>query len=115
MIGSPAINSVMDCTLLDGVTPVSTDQRGVTRPQGPACDIVAFEFQFGPPICVLGVVGSPPVLNIFTQDDEGLSQINVLVAQNAIVNIPAFTVGTTEEIKSIANKINSFLRATVAV
>ena len=32
-----------DCTLTDGITPVATDQRGVERPGGSACDIGAFE------------------------------------------------------------------------
>jgi hypothetical protein len=31
------------CTLTDGTTPVATDQRGVARPGGSACDIGAFE------------------------------------------------------------------------
>jgi hypothetical protein len=31
------------CTAIDGTTPIATDQRGVTRPQGTACDIGAFE------------------------------------------------------------------------
>lgn len=31
------------CTLTDGITPVTTDQRGVARPGGSACDIGAFE------------------------------------------------------------------------
>lgn len=31
------------CTEADGVTPIATDQRGVPRPQGAACDIGAFE------------------------------------------------------------------------
>jgi hypothetical protein len=31
------------CTLTDGITPVATDQRGVARPGGSACDIGAFE------------------------------------------------------------------------
>lgn len=35
--GSPAIEAATDCT-------VANDQRYVTRPQGPACDIGAFEF-----------------------------------------------------------------------
>jgi large repetitive protein len=35
--GSPAIDAVTSCT-------VSEDQRSVARPQGPACDIGAFEF-----------------------------------------------------------------------
>ena len=34
---------VADCTLTDGTTPLATDQRGVSRPQGSVCDIGAFE------------------------------------------------------------------------
>jgi hypothetical protein len=33
------------CKLADGITPVATDQRGIPRPQGPACDIGAYEYQ----------------------------------------------------------------------
>jgi hypothetical protein len=45
---SPAVDAIPIgpinyCTATDGVTPISTDQRGVARPQGPACDIGAFE------------------------------------------------------------------------
>ena len=41
---SPAVDAipVSACTDTNGI-PVTTDQRGVTRPQGPACDIGAFE------------------------------------------------------------------------
>jgi hypothetical protein len=39
--GSPAIDAASGCP------PPSTDQRGVTRPQGSACDIGAFECQTG--------------------------------------------------------------------
>jgi len=44
LVGSAAIDHVplAVCTDTDG-TPISTDQRGVARPQGPACDIGAFE------------------------------------------------------------------------
>src|SRR5262249_14667549 len=44
--GSPAIDAGQpgDCT--DGLgAPITTDQRGVGRPQGPRCDIGAFEVQ----------------------------------------------------------------------
>jgi hypothetical protein len=45
---SPAVDAITlsptnDCTDVSG-NPVTTDQRSVTRPQGPACDIGAFEF-----------------------------------------------------------------------
>ena len=44
--GSPVLDQVptTDCTTLDG-TALSTDQRGVSRPQGLACDIGAVERQ----------------------------------------------------------------------
>jgi len=36
-----------NCVDADG-QPLTTDQRGVTRPQGPACDVGAFELEVGP-------------------------------------------------------------------
>jgi len=39
--GGPAIDTG-DCTDING-NPVTTDQRGVSRPQGPGCDIGAYE------------------------------------------------------------------------
>ncbi|MEX2108632.1 MAG: choice-of-anchor Q domain-containing protein [Solirubrobacterales bacterium] len=43
--GSPAIDAggLGGCSLIGG-TPLSTDQRGATRPSGPACDSGAYEF-----------------------------------------------------------------------
>ncbi|MGE5674295.1 MAG: choice-of-anchor Q domain-containing protein [Mycobacterium leprae] len=46
--GSVAIDAAISCTDLAG-QPVATDQRGVPRPQGPACDSGAFEASFIPP------------------------------------------------------------------
>ena len=43
-VGSSAIDAATDCTLVDGVTTVTEDQRGVTRPQGTACDVGAYEY-----------------------------------------------------------------------
>jgi hypothetical protein len=43
LAGSPAIDAAGACTT--GDHPVSTDQRGVTRPQGTACDIGAYELE----------------------------------------------------------------------
>ena len=44
LAGSPALNAVpvTNCTTATG-TPLAIDQRGTVRPQGPACDIGAFE------------------------------------------------------------------------
>ena len=46
LTGSPAIDAVLvaDCTDPDG-SPITTDQRGVARPQGLDCDIGAFELE----------------------------------------------------------------------
>jgi CSLREA domain-containing protein len=44
--GSVAIDVASDCTDL-GNNPVTTDQRGVARPQGPKCDAGAFEREAG--------------------------------------------------------------------
>lgn len=43
--GSPAIDGVAS----GGCPPPATDQRGVSRPQGPLCDIGAFELEQGAP------------------------------------------------------------------
>ncbi len=42
--GGPAIDAALDCSDLNGAS-VSDDQRGVSRPQGPACDLGAFEVE----------------------------------------------------------------------
>ena len=49
LAGSPAIDAIpiADCNDIDGV-PVATDQWGVVRPQGPDCDMGAYELE--PPI-----------------------------------------------------------------
>lgn len=49
LAASVAIDAVSDCTLLDGTTAVTADQRGVSRPQGPRCDVGAYEAQVGTP------------------------------------------------------------------
>jgi CSLREA domain-containing protein len=51
--GSPAIDAIAAGTVgvCDATTP--TDQRGVTRPQGPACDIGAVEVEPPPPPLVV--------------------------------------------------------------
>jgi hypothetical protein len=47
--GSVAIDQIpeADCVDADGA-PLTTDQRGVARPQGPACDVGAFELEVAP-------------------------------------------------------------------
>lgn len=41
--GSVAIDAALDCTLIDGATPVTQDQRGQARPIEAECDSGAFE------------------------------------------------------------------------
>lgn len=56
LLGSPAIDAVplADCTDANG-NPVATDQRGVARPQGPACDIGSVELNPNqPPVANAG-------------------------------------------------------------
>jgi hypothetical protein len=47
--GSVAIDKILqaDCVDADGA-PLTTDQRGVTRPQGASCDVGAFELEVAP-------------------------------------------------------------------
>ena len=47
--GSVAIDviSVEDCVDTEGA-PLTTDQRGVARPQGDSCDVGAFELKVAP-------------------------------------------------------------------
>src|SRR5438093_620514 len=81
------------CTLADGTTPVTTDQRGVTRPQGPACDIGAFELQppSGAVISVTmttgGAVGytSAPAVNFSGGGGVGASAVAVLSSSGTVV------------------------------
>jgi CSLREA domain-containing protein len=76
LLGSVAIDAVplADCTDANAV-PIATDQRGVTRPQGAACDIGAVDVKPQLWVLVLGLAGghgesiaTPPKL-FPTQDD----------------------------------------------
>jgi CSLREA domain-containing protein len=61
LAGSPALDAipVANCTDLNGA-PLATDQRGVVRAQGAACDIGAFELQAQ---ALLTVAGTGPFQN----------------------------------------------------
>jgi CSLREA domain-containing protein len=48
--GSPAIDKIPPSTNGCGTT-IATDQRGITRPQGTACDVGAYEVFVAPPAC----------------------------------------------------------------
>ena len=93
---SPAVDAIPVsptnyCTLADGTTPVTTDQRGVTRPQGPACDIGAFELR--PPGAVISVTmttggagyTSAPAVNFTGGGGVGASAVAVLSTSGTVV------------------------------
>jgi CSLREA domain-containing protein len=64
LAGSPAIEAGT-CTGRDGDT-VTSDQRGVPRPQGTRCDVGAFEYEFGSIVFTgfASPVNDAPTLNI---------------------------------------------------
>ena len=62
--GSKAINTAADCTTVDGAS-VTTDQRGVARPQGSGCDVGAFEVE-------VSQSGPPWVVNSLGNLDDGV-------------------------------------------
>ena len=74
-----------------------------------------------PPRCeVIGVnVAHPPTptnLLVEVQDTgSGLDAINGLVVKNAVVNIPAFSVGTTAVVQVVADKIDESKRSRVEI
>ena len=68
--GSPAIDAVPlpSCTGLTGAA-LTTDQRATSRPQGPACDIGAFELVPAPTVPI--TFASSPVSRAFTASGAG--------------------------------------------
>ncbi len=72
--GSPLIDAAADCLDILGAS-IATDQRGVARPQGSACDIGAVELQPGLSIggAVSGLTGAGLVLQNKGGDDLPIS------------------------------------------
>jgi hypothetical protein len=75
---SPAVDAIPVipdyCTLPDGTTPVATDQRGFLRPQGPACDIGAFEYTT-PAEAIQSLLRHLDTLDLRDRIEDGLSAI----------------------------------------
>jgi hypothetical protein len=67
--GSPAIDAAVACP------PPTTDQRGVSRPQGAACDIGAYEVET--------VAGCPPNAD---EDNDGLTDHNEILFSTLLGN-----------------------------
>ena len=67
-----------------------------------------------PPRCeVIGINASGQLEVEIEDSGSGIQTIDVLVASNASVNIPAFTPGITSTITAVATKINTSKRARV--
>src|SRR5262249_14753624 len=78
------------CTLTDGTPPLTTDQRGLTRPQGPACDIGAFELPSGAVVSVTMTTGgagytSAPSVNFSGGGGAGAAAVAVLSTSGTVV------------------------------
>ena len=105
LVGSPAIDAgEAVCTDADG-NPLLTDQRGILRPidsddDGAAtCDIGAYEREPTPPSCHLTNADFRPTLSMdFTARDESLAMIDVREATNAMVDIPSFSIETSDAV-----------------
>jgi hypothetical protein len=123
--GSAAIDAIPvtptnDCTDVAG-NPVTNDQRGIPRPQGPACDIGAFEYTvpFARFMARLNIfAGTPPGFTLnaaFTLGANNsaifpLTQPVTLIVGSYAVTVPAasFTLVT-----SAANKDNYVFSGTI--
>jgi hypothetical protein len=114
--GSVAINAVTDCTLQDGVTPVTQDQRGVSRPQGGLCDVGSYEF--------IGLGTPQQVINLIIDDVEELVNTGVLNSGqgNSLISklqaaIAALNQGNTtaacNELQAFINQVNALISAGV--
>ncbi len=125
--GNPAIDAIPVsptnyCTLTDGVTPVATDQRGITRPQGPACDIGAFEVAATPKMLVTELLSYVTVNKIGpgkslpSQLTQIATDINVGAISLACADLNTFAGEVKAQTgKKITASESSFLLATVAV
>jgi len=82
-LGSPAVDAVAT-----GCPPPATDQRGITRPQGTACDIGAFEL----------VQGTPPPTTTTT---------TTIPATTTTTSIPATTTTTSSTVPSTTTTTES--------
>ena len=104
------------------VTFIATDDGGRSAsPHNIIIEVVEDQPDTTPPRCeVIGVniahPAPPTNLLVEVQDtDSGLDAINGLVGQNAVVNIPAFSVGTNAVVQVVADKIDEGKRSRVEI
>jgi CSLREA domain-containing protein len=107
---NPALNAVpvIDCAAF---TDNSTDQRGVPRPQGAACDIGAFEFDLLPPHAVADTASTPEdtpaTIDILANDsDPNATDILTVTAVSMPSSGTAAASGTTQVVYTPALNFN---------
>ena len=122
--GSANIDAAVDCTDAFG-NPVTTDQRGVPRPQGPACDVGAYEYGYTlpdttpPAISLVAPTATTYLLNksivasyTCTDPDDAVSLCSGTVASGAnidtaSVGVKTFTVNTADShSNSVSQSVN---------
>src|SRR5262245_22162374 len=98
--GSVAIDAASDCTDFGGI-PVTTDQRGVARPQGAACDIGAFE--------VAEVTNTTPTITavgVTRRQDAGASDSLIAMVSDAEDAKTALTVTVNGSSSATVNGVS---------
>src|SRR5215471_953941 len=93
---SPAIDKIpIPCTDANGKT-ISTDQRGVSRPQGPACDIGAFELAAGTYNAFVQQPINPDKSSVFNANKGVVPAKFTLTLNNvATCSLPQASIGLT--------------------
>ena len=92
----------------------ATDNVGLQAQCSQTITVTSAPTDTTPPRCeVLGINASGQLEVEIEDSGSGIQTIDVLVASNASVNIPAFTPGTTSTITVVATKINPSKRARV--
>ena len=102
------------------ITATATDPNGNTS-EFSECEVVAATGDTTPPRCEvigLNIAHPAPPTNLLVEVEDtgsGLDAINGLIAKNAVVNIPAFSVGTNAVIQVVADKIDESKRSRVEI
>jgi hypothetical protein len=107
------VSPVDYCTAADGVTPITTDQRGVARPQGAACDVGAFEFAAqSSQSAVQAVIDS--ISSLVSTATVSLGNGNSLISklQSAIVELNAGDASDARgAVTAFINEVNAMVKS----
>jgi predicted outer membrane repeat protein len=99
--GSVAIDAAPDCT-------VATDQRGVARPQGSACDVGAVEVVVTPSQMVSAIVATVSALPLSGGNaDALLTKLNGAISDLAAGNVN----GAKGKLGAFKNQVNAFVNS----